>query len=66
MRGQIYSEPESVNYFGDFDNFIIHMDKYRVFDKIIKTKACTYFKAEEEVSRRSVMVKKLNKVTTWE
>lgn len=42
------------------------MDKYRLFDKIIKTKACTYFKAEDQDTRQSVVVKKLNKPTTWE
>jgi|LakMenEpi03Aug12_release.lakeMendotaPanAssembly.Ray.scaffolds.fasta_scaffold163398_1 hypothetical protein len=41
------------------------MEKYRLFDKIIKTKACVYFKAESEATRQSVMVKKLNKSTTW-
>lgn len=42
------------------------MDKYRIIDKIIKTKACTYFKAQLETSRENCIVKKLNKVTTWE
>ena len=42
------------------------MDKYRLFNKIIKTKAANYFKAEDVESRQSVTVKKLNKSTSWE
>lgn len=42
------------------------MDKYRLYDKIIKTRACTYFKAELEAARKPVVIKKLNKVTSWE
>lgn len=42
------------------------MDKYRLFDKIIKTKAANYFRAEEIDSRENVVVKKINKSTSWE
>ena len=42
------------------------MDKYRLFNKIIKTKAANYFKAEDIESRESITVKKLNKSTSWE
>lgn len=42
------------------------MDKYRLFDKIIKTKACTYFRGESIVSRQGFIIKKLNKFTAWE
>ena len=42
------------------------MDNYRLFDKIIKTKACAYFRAETLDTRQAVVVKKLSKATTWE
>lgn len=48
------------------DNKINCMDKYRLFDKIIKTKACGYFRAEHNDTRESVVVKRLNQLTTWE
>lgn len=42
------------------------MDKYRLYDKIIKTKAANYFKAEDTEARQNVIVKKINKSTSWE
>lgn len=42
------------------------MDKYRLFDKIIKTKAASYYKAEATDTRENVTVKKINKSTSWE
>lgn len=42
------------------------MDNFRLFDKIIKTKACGYFRAEAQDTRQTVIVKKLSKPTSWE
>lgn len=42
------------------------MDKYRLFDKIIKTKWYSFFKAEEIATRQTMTVKKLHKEATWE
>lgn len=42
------------------------MDKYRLFDKILKTKACTYYKAESIDIRQNFIAKRLNKSTSWE
>lgn len=42
------------------------MEKYRLFDKIVKTKTCTFFRAEHIERREHVIVKKLHKETTWE
>lgn len=42
------------------------MDKYRLYDKILKTKACTYYRAECQTTHDKVVVKRINRITTWE
>jgi len=42
------------------------MEKYRLFDKIIKTKWYSFFRAENTETREKVVVKKLHRETTWE
>lgn len=42
------------------------MDKYRVFECLVKTKWFSFFKAENTDTREIVTVKKLHKETTWE
>ena len=42
------------------------MEKYRLFDRIIKTKWFSFYQAENTESREAVTVKKLHKETTWE
>lgn len=42
------------------------MEKYRLFDKIIKTKWYSFYRAENTDTREPVTVKKLHKETSWE
>lgn len=42
------------------------MEKYRLFDRIIKTKWFSFYQAENTESREAVTVKKLHRETTWE
>jgi hypothetical protein len=42
------------------------MDKYRLFDRIVKTKWFSFYQAENTESREAATVKKLHKETTWE
>jgi hypothetical protein len=42
------------------------MQKYRVFEKLIKTKWYSFFRAENTETRQNVVVKKLHRETTWE
>jgi len=41
------------------------MEKYRIFESIIKTKWFSFFKAEQTDTRKQVTVKKLHKETNW-
>ena len=42
------------------------MEKYRVYEKIAKTKGHSFFRAENTETRENVVVKKLHHETTWE
>ena len=41
------------------------MEKYRIFENIIKTKWFSFFKAEQTETREPVTIKKLHKETNW-
>ena len=42
------------------------MQKYRIFEGIIKTKWFSFFKAENTETRQTLTIKKLHKETNWE
>jgi len=41
------------------------MEKYRVFDKLAKTKWYSFYRAENTETRETVVVKKLQRETSW-
>jgi hypothetical protein len=42
------------------------MEKYRVFEKLKKTRHCSYYNAENLINHEMVTIKKLSRNNNWE